>query len=226
MNYQDYLDGTRQILLESQKETRPYQTTVAGRKFVVLPNVFSPKYFRDTEEFAQHLPVSAGESMLEIGPGTGAIAITAIYQGAQRVVATDINPAAVKNTEINIVQHCMGNQVEVRQGDVYSAVRSGERFDTIFWNTPFGLVENQNLSDLEKAVYDPGYKATERFITEAPLYLKPGGRLLIGFSSTLGRMDLLEQLLKKAGFTWRLVYEVSSEEVHPVQFEIFEAHQR
>jgi len=56
----------------------------------------------DTELFANNLPVVDGEEMLEIGPGTGVISITAAYKGAKKVVAIDINPDAVRNTQANI----------------------------------------------------------------------------------------------------------------------------
>ena len=85
------------------------------------------------------------------------------------------------------------------------------------------MVENENISDLEKAVYDPGYKATERFIKEAKEHLKKDGRILIGFSTTLGRLDLLQKFSEEAGLTLDLLYEAESEETHPVKFELFEA---
>ena len=62
--YKDYLDGTKQVLEESQQEKEPYLTTVSGKEFVVNPNVFSPKYFNDTELFADNLPVKKDEEML------------------------------------------------------------------------------------------------------------------------------------------------------------------
>ena len=223
LNYQDYIDGTRQILEESRKEATSYKTVVAGREFIVLPNVFSPKYFNDTELFAQHLPVVKGEVVLEIGPGTGAISVTAIFKGAKKVVAIDINPDAVRNTEENIRLHGLQGVAEVREGDLYSALKVGEKFDTIFWNTPFGLVEDENIPDLEKAVFDPGYKSTKRFVKEAEQHLELNGRILIGFSSTLGRLDLIERFCEEAGIELKLIFEAESEEVHPVKFEIFEA---
>lgn len=223
LTYQDYLEGTRAILEQSKSEKEPYKTEVDGREFVVFPNVFSPKYFHDTELFAQNLPVKSGEVMLEIGPGTGAIAISAAYKGARKVLAIDINADAVRNTQANIELHNMQGRVEVRHGDLYAALREGETFDAIFWNTPFGFVEESDIADLEKAVYDPQYKSTERFIKEAKQYLNKNGRLLIGFSTTLGKLDLLQSFAEEAGFGLRLIYEAESNETHPVKFEIFEA---
>ncbi len=221
--YNEYLKGSQQILDESKGEKEPYRVTLGKQKFIVLPNVFSPKYFKETELFAEQLPVKEGEHLLEIGPGTGALSVTAALKGAGRVVAIDINPDAVRNTKANIDLHHLQERVEVRQGDVYDALQVGEKFDTIFWNTPFGLVDVAEVPDLEKAIFDPGYRSTERFIREAKQHLKNNGRLLIGFSSTLGRMDLLKKFCNESGFNLKLLYEADSEEVRPVKFEIFEA---
>ena len=223
LEYIDYIEGTKKILEQSKAETAPYKVTILGEKFIVYPNVFSPKYFHDTALFAENLPVQEGEEMLEIGPGTGAISIIAVYKGAQKVLAIDINPDAVSNTQANIALHQMKEKIEVRQGDIFEHLQTEERFDIIFWNTPFGFIENQDISDLEKAVYDPGYKSTERFIREAREHLKEGGRILIGFSTTLGRLDLLQKFAEDAGLSLKLIYETKSEETHPVKFEIFEA---
>jgi release factor glutamine methyltransferase len=221
-SYEDFLQGTKKVLDQSKKEKEPYTVSVAGNEFLVLPNVFSPKYFHDTELFALNLPVGHGMEMLEIGPGTGAISITAALKGAKRVLAIDINPDAVENTRLNIERHGLDGRVEVRLGDLYEPLKEDEKFDVIFWNTPFGLV-HEDVPNLEKAVYDPGYKSTERFIKEAKMHLKPDGKLLIGFSTTLGRLDLVQKFLKDAGFTMRTLYEAESVETHPVKFEIFEA---
>jgi release factor glutamine methyltransferase len=223
LTYADFLEGTREILRQSQEEGGPYTTTVAGREFIVLPNVFSPKYFNDTELFALHLPVCDGDTLLEMGSGTGAVSITALYRGASRVVAVDINPDAVRNTEENIKKHGMETRAEARQGNLYDALIDEEKFDVIFWNTPFGFVEEQNLTDLEKSVWDTNYEVIERFIKEARLHLKPKGRLYIGFSSTMGNMDRLTKIASHAGYSLKPVYEAETAETHPVNFEIFEA---
>jgi release factor glutamine methyltransferase len=222
LEYKDYIEGTRKLLQHSRSETEPYNVTVSGRSFIVLPNVFSPKYFNDTELFANNLPVVHGEEMLEIGPGTGAISIIVAYKGAKKVLAIDVNPDAVKNTQANIELHSMKEKIEVRHGNLFEPLTPNEKFDTIFWNTPFGFVENEHLSDLERAVYDPNYKSTERFIKEARRYLKKGGRVLAGFSTTLGRLDLLQRFAEEAGMSMHLLYEVESVETHPVKFELFE----
>ncbi len=221
--YSKFLAGTKKILDASSEETKPYETEVLGKKFMVFPNVFSPKYFRDTELFAANLPVVNGEEILEIGPGTGAISLIAAIKGAAKVVAVDINPTAVQNTRTNIELYGMGGTVEVRLGNVYSAITKEEKFDTIFWNTPFGYVTDSNLTDLEKSVYDQNYRSTEIFIKQAKRHLKPSGRVLIGFSTTLGKFELIEKFVKNSGMMIRKLFETDSMETYPVKFEIFEA---
>lgn len=222
LTYGDYLDGTQQVLDQTKAEKKPYTVTICNREFTVLPNVFSPKYFFDTEIFAKNLPIKEGEELLEIGPGTGAISVTAALNGAKRVVAVDINPDAVKNAQLNAKNHGVEDRVEVRLGNLYEALKPNEKFDVIFWNTPFGLTEEENIPVLERAVYDPGYKATERFIKEAKQHLKEDGRVLIGFSSTLGRLDIIERFVKEAKMKLELSHEEESVETHPVKFEIFQ----
>ena len=60
-------------------------------------------------------------------------------------------------------------------------------------------------------------------IKEAKNHLKEKGRLLIGFSTTLGKFNLLKKFTDEANFDLKLIYEVESEEVHPVKFQIYEA---
>lgn len=223
LEYRDYLKGTAKVLKTSQKEKKPYEVTVSGKKFVVFPNVFSPKYFRDTKLFADNLPIKEGEEVLEIGPGTGIVSIFAALRDAKKILSIDVNRDAVRNAQENITRHKLQDKVEVRLGSLYDPLKPNEKFDVIFWNTPFGLTSKENITDLAKAIYDVGYKSTERFIKEAPKYLKENGKLFIGFSSTLGRLDLIKKFTREAGFTLKLIFKRKSSETHPVYFEIFEA---
>ncbi len=196
---------------------------IGERSFLCFSNVFSPKYFMDSKIFAQNLPDLKGEDFLEIGCGTGAVSIHAAWKGAQRIVSTDINPVAVENTLANIRAYNLTHVIDVRNGDLFAPLHQSEKFDTIFWNTPNGFVETDPATMLERAVFDPQYRYTERFISQAKVWLKPNGRLLIGFSSTLGRLDLLEKFCKQAGIELRLLLQEWSTEIHPVRFELFEA---
>jgi D-alanine-D-alanine ligase len=89
-----------------------------------------------TIELARLLDVRPGERVLELGCGTGLLAIAAAKLGAGRVVAVDLDgqalDAAVKNAERN----GLSDRIEVRAGSWYEAVRDGERFDVIIATPP------------------------------------------------------------------------------------------
>ena len=89
-----------------------------------------------TIELARLLDVRPGERVLELGCGTGLLAIAAAKLGAGRVVAVDLDgqalDAAVKNAELN----GLSDRIEMRAGSWYEAVRAGERFDVIIATPP------------------------------------------------------------------------------------------
>src|SRR5438445_815740 len=73
-----------------------------GIKLNIPPEVFHPGFFFSTQLLLQHIKeLSLGKKrFLELGCGSGLIAITAAGRGAV-VTATDINPVAVAALEIN-----------------------------------------------------------------------------------------------------------------------------
>lgn len=91
---------------------------------------------------------------------------------------------AIENTKENVNSHHVEDKVEVKYSDLYSNIYKNERFDTIFWNVPFGFVEREGLTMLERSVFDTNYNTIREFIYGAKNYLKDTGRLLIGFSIT------------------------------------------
>src|SRR5438034_6804002 len=77
-------------------------TRVHGLELDVFPGVFHPKYFGSSSilaKFVSALPLQ-GQSFLEIGCGSGVVALSAALAGA-RVNAVDINPEAVRCTASN-----------------------------------------------------------------------------------------------------------------------------
>lgn len=107
--------GTESLLEQIRSEHESYTTTIEGKEFIVFPNVYSPKYSNGTAIFAKNFPYRRDENILEIGSGIGAISILAAYNGARKVVATDINPDAVRNTQTNITLHHMEEKVLYRR---------------------------------------------------------------------------------------------------------------
>lgn len=214
---------SEELLNASQDTEFPYETEVLGVPVVVLANVFSPRYMLGAEPFTRMLNFQPGTDVLEIGPGTGAIALHAALAGARRVVAIDINPAAVANTQANIDRHGVGDRMEVREGDIFAPLRPGETFDLIFWNVPFAYVEpGLQPTPLQRSTLDPGYEATRRYIHQGRRHLNPGGRLVLGFSSVIGRLELVERIAAEAGLEARVTAREEGPEEFPMPTELIE----
>ncbi|GAB3933274.1 50S ribosomal protein L11 methyltransferase [Larkinella terrae] len=75
---------------------------------------------------------AAGKTVLDVGSGTGILAILAAMQGAERVVAFDIEEWAIENARENAeLNGC--SQIEVFQGTIHD-VNPAERFDIVLAN--------------------------------------------------------------------------------------------
>ena len=171
-------EEVRRLYAQMMTHREPYSVLAAGLEIMVLPNVFSPKYITNSAWFADEVTHLVGKKrLLEIGTGTGLVALAAALGGAV-VSATDLNPCAVQNARLNF--HTYGVKETVYEGDVFDPVHPDERFDYIFWNHPFNRGDNPKEIMLLRAGFDYEYQSLTRYIAEARRYLTPGGRLLLG----------------------------------------------
>jgi putative methylase len=75
------------------------------------------------------------KSVLDLGCGTGRLALGASFLGAKEVVGVDIDRLAIKTASENQKKACLGN-VQWILGDI--SLVAGE-FDTVLQNPPFGV---------------------------------------------------------------------------------------
>ena len=66
--------------------------------------------------------VSPGVNAIDVGTGTGILAIAAAYMGARDVLAIDIDPVAVRVARDNIVLNGLADKITAREGDLLEAV--------------------------------------------------------------------------------------------------------
>lgn len=190
-----YLHETTPHALEMMRShTSAYSIEICGLLLNVLPNVWSPNYDWSSCWIAKNLPLLKGKDFLEIGCGTGLISLVAASQGANKVVAVDINSDAVRNTLINFKKYHVEN-AEVYVSDLFSEI-NGE-FDIITWNAPFHGCRPGDM--LERGCCDEEYIGLKSFFRKIDDHLKPGGKVVLGFSES-GDVDLLEALISDFGY--------------------------
>lgn len=181
-------------LAQMRSHQGPYDAEVLGLPIQVLPNVWSPAYDWSSLFYVENMLNVKGLEFLEIGCGSGVISVFAGRNGAKRVVAVDVNPEAVRNTQLNFERFGIANG-EAFLSDGFSNVNG--KFDVVTWNAPYH--GNRPADMLERGCADDDYRDIRRFFREAYAYLKPGGVVVFGFSES-GDLPLIESLIIENGF--------------------------
>ncbi len=154
------------------------------------PQVYEPA--EDTFLLAENLAVKEGDVVLDVGTGTGLVALL-MARKARYVLGVDINPLAVglarENARLNDIKN-----VEFRLSDLFENV-SG-KFDVITFNAPYLPGEPEEPIDLALVGGETGRDVLDRFIREVPAHLKSGGTVQIVQSSITGVDETLKRLEK------------------------------
>jgi len=149
-------------------------------------------------------------SVLEIGTGSGAIAI-ALAKEMKNIflVATDISKGALALAMENAKSAGVQDQIEFVNGDLFGPFRpsrEGMSFDLILSNPPY--IIRPEIGSLAKEVrdYEPivaldggedGLEFYRRLISQAPFYLREGGWLLLEIGQ--GQGPLVSGLIEGEG---------------------------
>lgn len=139
--------------------------------------------------------------LLELGTGTGAIAIAVkLNRPGINIVATDISSDCLEMAKQNANDHAV--TIDWIKSDWFSQIETTRKFDIIVSNPPYipaahpclktGDLRAEPLSALSPG--ETGLEALQNIITGAPAYLKPGGRLLLehGFDQQKEVADLMQ----------------------------------
>jgi len=131
-----------------------------------------------------------GFSVLEVGTGTGIVALHCVKEGAT-VTAVDISRTAVLNTQHNAEAN--GLSLKIVQADLLSGLEG--RFDLILFNPPYLSGEGAgklDVTDKQQLVGGcGGYELTRRFLDGAGKFLAPGGcgLFLVSSETSAGVLD-------------------------------------
>lgn len=189
-------------LLERRSNSEPIQYIIGsiefyGRNFKVTKDVLIPRPETELiiDELKQHFKSDRRFTLLDIGTGSGNIAITVKKEFPLAVVfALDISFPALKiamlNAESNGVK---GEGVYLFSSDLMSAIRPGVKFDAIVSNPPYIPSDRIEFLQPEIKFYEPGIaidggteglEKIEKIIFSAGAFLKSGGLLIVEIDSS------------------------------------------
>jgi len=153
-----------------------------GREFRVSRDVLIPR--PESELLIETAPKRSGV-VIDIGTGSGAIAITLSLERRCRVIATDLSFEALAVAKANAVK--LGADVEFVEGDLFNCFADGVA-DMVVSNPPYVALADRETLQREVRDWEPslalfggqnGLCVYERLIPEALRVLKSGGALVL-----------------------------------------------
>ncbi len=199
-------------LIEARKNEMPiaylcgYKEFWSG-DFKVSPDVLIPRPETEllVEMALEIIPVGRLMSVLELGTGSGVIAVSfAMERPELSILATDISPAALEIARENANQHRVG-AIRFLKSNWFEAIPKA-KYDLLVSNPPYLASDDPHLSrgDL---VFEPdialksgpsGLEALELIADQAREWLSPDGHLLLehGFQQASG----LSRMLHRFGY--------------------------
>lgn len=193
----------QRILTDMRRAAEGIPIPALGGTITILPHVYVPADASVPGMFADYSELMKNRRVLDMGAGTGVLAILAAKLGAKQVVATDSNPRAVANARLNAKRLGVESIVDVRgPADLFDSV-PGERFDIVLFNAPW--IQGEPLTIYDTANYDPGYRVIDAFFRAVSIHLAPDGVILLQYSDisrreTGGSITHLHSLLAGNGF--------------------------
>lgn len=126
----------------------------------------------------------ADAKVLEIGCGSGLLGLCCLKSGASQVIVTDVNQAAVANTNYNAQWLGLQAGIETRlvpldDSGAFAVIKPDEKFDLIISNPPWVNQDPKSIDEF--ALYDKNFKLMRSLFDGMKERLNPGGRVWLAY---------------------------------------------
>lgn len=131
------------------------ETEFYGLPFKTTPDALIPRPDTETliEAVVAHLKDHPAPTLLDIGTGSGIIAITLAHELPRaRVLATDIAKPSLKLAQKNAHLNHVSHRIHFVSSNLFAAFTQTPKFDAIISNPPY--IPTQNILTLEPEVLD------------------------------------------------------------------------
>jgi release factor glutamine methyltransferase len=155
-----------------------------GREFRVTPDVLIPR--PETEHVVEAaIKLHPFDRVLDIGTGSGALAVTLALETRAAAFATDLSPAAAAVARRNA--ETLGANIGIAVCDLMSAI-ADHSMDVIVSNPPYVPLTQRESLQREVRDFEPhlalfggerGFELYDRIAADAPRVLRAGGWLVM-----------------------------------------------
>jgi methylase of polypeptide subunit release factors len=182
------------------------ETTELVKYFHVGDNTIKIKIFPQmaepsegyTEFLLKNLECS-GTTALDLGCGTGILAIALAKRGFKQVYAVDLHEDYIAATQYNLDLNGVSQQVIALKSNLFAAIPQDIRFDFIIANLP--STPAWEKIPLYSRAGEDGRNAIDSMLREAPNWLTPQGRLQFSSSSRISLQQTM-QLMTEIGYEY------------------------
>lgn len=168
----EFVDGSKSRVIKTHDKI-----------FYGFLDVTGPTYF--SAYLLEHTKVNTGESVLDMGTGTGIQSIFAAEK-ASHVLAVDISKRALRNTMLNAKRFGVEDKIKVRESNLFNEIYPEEKFDVIITSIPYAFDEKTQ----------DNWKLYERYFKHAGDHLNPDGRIYF-ISGFLHNIPRTKELIEK-----------------------------
>jgi release factor glutamine methyltransferase len=189
------------LLLRYLRRDRHYR--YKSINILVKPGVFHPGLFFSTELLLKHIAAFefSDKKFLELGAGSGLIAIFAAQRGAW-VTASDISATAVENVRFNARQN--GVEITAIESDLFDRIPL-QIFDIIIINPPY--YPNNPKQESEYAWFcGDTFQFFEKLFTQMDVYVDQHSNVRMILSEDC-QIEHIRKIARNHGFLMKLIFE-------------------